>query len=151
AFGPKDTAEAVGAWQVVRENAIANRFEALRPGRASPIGRDEELDLFLRRWNQARTGEGRVVLVWGEPGIGKSHLVAALQDALAGERHSCLRYFCSPHRSATALHPVIAALEDAAGFSPADSDDAKLDKLVRLLALSSHAPAAAVGFFDEIL
>jgi class 3 adenylate cyclase/tetratricopeptide (TPR) repeat protein len=147
----KGTAEPSRAWQVVRENAVANRFEALRPGRAPLIGRDEELDLLLRRWNQAKTGEGRVILVWGEPGIGKSHLVAALADALEDERHSCLRFFCSPHRAETALHPVIAQLEDAAGFSPGDSNDVKLDKLARLLAPSSQYADQDVALFAELL
>jgi len=148
---PIGSAEPVGAWQVVRENAIANRFEALRPARAPLIGREEELELLRRRWNQAKTGEGRVILIWGEAGIGKSHLVAALQDALKPERHSSLRYFCSPHRVQTALHPVIAQLEDAAGFAPEDSDDAKLNKLVRLLPLSSPDAAQDVALFADLL
>ena len=150
-FEPKGNTEPVGAWQVVRDNAVANRFEALRPGRAPLIGREEELELLLRRWKQAKTGEGRVILVWGEPGIGKSHLVAALQDALKAERHSSLRYFCSPHRAQTALHPVIAQLEDAANFSPAEINDTKLDKLVRLLALSSQDASQDVALFAELL
>ena len=148
---PIGSAEPVGAWQVARENAIANRFEALRPARAPLIGREEELELLRRRWNQAKTGEGRVILIWGEAGIGKSHLVAALQDALKPERHSSLRYFCSPHRVQTALHPVIAQLEDAAGFAPEDSDDAKLNKLVRLLPLSSPDAAQDVALFADLL
>jgi len=145
------SAEPVEAWQVIRENAIANRFEALRPARAPLIGREEELELLLRRWTQAKTGEGRVILIWGEAGIGKSHLVAALQDALKPERHSSLRYFCSPHRVQTALHPIIAQLEDAAAFAPDDSDGAKLDKLVRLLPLSSPDAAQDVALFADLL
>ena len=145
------TAEPVRAWQVVRERAIANRFEALRPARAQLIGREEELELLVRRWNQAKTGEGRVILVWGEPGIGKSHLVAALQDALGAERHACLRYYCSPHRAQTALHPVIAQMEGAAGFAPADTEDSKLDKLARLLAQSSQFAAQDLALFADLL
>ena len=150
-LGARGTAEPVGAWQVVRENAIANRFEALRPGRAPLIGREEELELLLRRWNQAKSGEGRVILVWGEAGIGKSHLVAALADALEAERHSRLRYYCSPHRAETALHPVIAQLEETSGFSPADGDAARLDKLVRLLARSAQDTAQDVALFAGLL
>jgi predicted ATPase len=69
------------------------------------MGRDEELDLLLQRWHQARAGEGRVVLVSGEPGIGKSRLTAALSEAIQDEPHTRLRYFCSPHHQDSALYP----------------------------------------------
>src|SRR5262249_5373161 len=94
----KGLPEPVHTWLVESESAVASRFEALRAGRLTPlIGREEELDLLLRRWRQAARGEGRVVLVSGEPGIGKSRLVAALEDRLQGEPCTRLRYFCSPY------------------------------------------------------
>jgi len=145
--GTAPLAASGAAAQVLRERPSVDRFEALHPRRTRLVGRDEELTLLLRRWGQVKSGEGRVVLIWGEPGIGKSHLVASLQDALHDERHTGLRYFCSPHRSQTALHPVIAQLERAAGFAHGDSDATKLEKLESLLALSSRdIPGDAVLF-----
>src|SRR5204862_1501364 len=98
-------AEPQPAWRVIGESGVVSRFEALRSGTTPLVGRDEELDLLLRRWQQAKAGEGRVVLLSGEPGIGKSRLTAALHEKLAGETHTRLRYFCSPHHPETALHP----------------------------------------------
>ena len=90
-------AEPQPGWRVVGESGIVSRFEALRSGTTPLVGRDEELDLLLRRWQQAKLGEGRVVLVSGEPGIGKSRLTAALSQHIESEPHTRLRYFCSPH------------------------------------------------------
>ena len=145
------TAEPIAASVVLGESALASRFEALRPRRNQLIGREEELKLLLRRWNQAKAEEARVILICGEPGIGKSHLVAAFQDAIRAEPHTCMRYFCSPHRIQTALHPVITQLEHAAGFTAGDGDNAKLDKLERLLALSSQDLGKDVALFAELL
>jgi len=144
-------AEPVAASLALRESAIADRFEALRPARGGLIGRDEELSLLLRRWAHAKTGEGRVVLVWGEPGIGKSHLVAAFHDAIAAEPHVAIRYFCSPHRVQTALHPVVTQIEHAAGFADGDDGDAKRAKLEHLLAMSSRDLAQDVALLAELL
>jgi class 3 adenylate cyclase len=99
----------VPAWQVLRTSIVESRFEALRGSALSPlIGRDAEIDLLLRRWARAKTGNGQVVLVSGEPGIGKSRLTAALWQAIEGEPHTRLRYFCSPHHQDSALYPFIA-------------------------------------------
>ena len=100
-----------------------------RSGTTPLVGRDEELDLLLRRWQQARGGEGRVVLVSGEPGIGKSRLTAALSQRIETEPHTRLRYFCSPHDQDSALYPFIGQLERAAGFARDDTATTKLDKL----------------------
>jgi class 3 adenylate cyclase/predicted ATPase len=121
------------AWRVVGESGIVSRFEALRSGTTPLVGRDEELDLLLRRWQQAKLGEGRVVLVSGEPGIGKSRLTAALSQRIESEPHTRLRYFCSPHDQDSALYPFIGQLERAAGFARDDTNATKLDKLVALL------------------
>jgi class 3 adenylate cyclase len=97
------------AWRVIGESGVVSRFEALRSGTTPLVGRDEELDLLLRRWQQAKSGEGRVVLVSGEPGIGKSRLTAALSQRIESEPHTRLRYFCSPHDQDSALSPLSAS------------------------------------------
>ena len=101
------------------------------------VGRDEELELLLRRWSKAKSGEGQVVLLSGEPGIGKSRLTAALLERLASEPHTRLRYFCSPQHTDSALYPIISQMERAAGFAHDDTSQAKLDKLDALLAQTS--------------
>jgi len=126
-------AEPQRAWRVVGESGVVSRFEALRSGTTPLVGRDEELDLLLRRWQQAKSGEGRVVLVSGEPGIGKSRLTAALSQRIETEPHTRLRYFCSPHDQDSALYPFMGQLERAAGFTRDDTTATKLDKLEALL------------------
>src|SRR3984893_4321375 len=123
-LGPQPLAgfvEPQRAWRVVGESGVLSRFEALRSEASPLVGRDEELDLLLRRWQQAKSGEGRVVLVSGEPGIGKSRLPAALLQRLQAEPHTRFRYFCSPYHQDSALHPFIVQLERAAGFARDDS------------------------------
>src|SRR6202023_4421812 len=94
----KGMAAPVPAWQVLRPSAVESRFEALRGSALTPlVGRDEEIDLLLRRWVRAKAGDGQVVLVSGEPGIGKSRSAAALEERLQTEPHIRLRYFCSPY------------------------------------------------------
>ncbi len=127
----------VQIWQVMGESAVASRFEALRSGQTPLVGREEELQLLLRRWKQAKNGDGRAVLMAGEPGIGKSRLIAALMEKLAAESHTCLRYFCSPHHSHSPLAPVIGQLSRAAGFEPSDTIEQKRSKLEILLTPNS--------------
>jgi class 3 adenylate cyclase len=131
-------AEPQRAWRVVGESGVLSRFEALRSEAMPLIGRDEELDLLLRRWRQAKAGEGRVVLISGEPGIGKSRLTAELSQRIASEPHTRLRYFCSPHHQDSALYPFIVQLEHAAGFARDDTAERKLGKLRELLAPSAQ-------------
>jgi class 3 adenylate cyclase len=126
-------AEPQRAWRVVGESGVVSRFEALRSEATPLVGRDEELELLLRRWQQAKLGEGRVVLVSGEPGLGKSRLTAALSQRIETEPHTRLRYFCSPHHQDSALYPFIGQLERAAGFARDDTTATKLDKLKALL------------------
>ncbi len=131
----KGFAAPVQAWRVIGPSATESRFEALRESGPAPLlGRDAELEMLLRRWQQARSGAGRVVLLSGEAGIGKSRLASALLERLAGEPHLRLRYYCSPHHTDSALHPVIGQIERAARFERDDSAAAKLDKLQALLA-----------------
>ena len=127
-------AEPQRAWRVFGESAVVSRFEALRSEATPLVGRDEELDLLLRRWQQAKAGEGRVVLISGEPGIGKSRLTAALSQAIRDDLHTRLRYFCSPYHQDSALNPFITQLERAAGFAREDTVEEKLGKLRELFA-----------------
>ena len=113
------------------------------------VGRDEELDLLLRRWAQAKAGSGRVVLISAEPGVGKSRLAEALAERIAGEPHIRLRYFCSPHHQDSALYPVIAQMERAAGFAREDAPAAKLAKLQALLAATAP-PIEDVALIAEL-
>jgi predicted ATPase len=136
-LGPQSLAgfsEPQHAWRVVGESTTASRFEALRSGVTPLVGRDEEIELLFRRWAQAKTGEGRVVLLSGEPGIGKSRMTASVLERVEQEPHTRLRYFCSPHFRDSALWPVIVQLERAAGFARDDAEAVKLDKLRVLLA-----------------
>jgi hypothetical protein len=124
---------------VLRESSIASRFEAFHASALTPlVGREEEIELLLRRWARAKTGEGQVVLLSGEPGIGKSRIAATALEKLQGEPHTRLRYFCSPHHHASALHPFISQLERAAGFERDDAPERKLDKLEGLRAPASR-------------
>ena len=148
----KGLAEPVPAWRVLREETIDNRFEALRSAVLSPlVGRDEELGLLRRRWQRAKEGDGQIVLISGEAGIGKSRMTVALQDELAAEHPIRLGYFCSPHRSDSALYPFVAWIERAAGFTREDTAAAKLDKLVALLSRSGDTPLKTVAVFADLL
>jgi predicted ATPase len=126
---------------------VESRFEALHAsGVTELVGREEELELLLRRWARAKGGEGQVVLLSGEPGIGKSRLTAALLERLGPEPHTRLRYFCSPQHTDSALYPIISQMERAAGFTQADSRQVKLDKLDQVLALASTSVEDAALF-----
>ena len=147
----RSAAEQVEAWQVLGEGTGTSRFEALHAEPAALIGREEELALLQRRWSQIKSGEGRLALIYGEPGIGKSRLVFALQEEIKADPHHCLRFQCSPHRIQTAFYPVINQLEHAAGLSAGDSDAIKLEKLEALVASSSRDLTGDVALFAELL
>jgi predicted ATPase len=129
----------VPAFRVLGESRLRSRFEALRSGETPLVGREEELQLLRRRWELAKGGTGRVVLISAEPGIGKSRLTEAFREGLAGEQHTRLRYFCSPHRQDSALFPFIGQLERAAGFERDDTPATRLDKLETLVAAGAPA------------
>jgi class 3 adenylate cyclase len=140
----------VTAARVLRESGAESRFEALRSEAAPLIGRDHELDLLLGHWAEAKAGAGRVMLISGEPGIGKSRLTAALAEAIESDQHTRLRYFCSPHHQDSALHPFIVQLERAAGFARQDAAETKLDKVEALLAPASPS-TEDLALFAELL
>jgi class 3 adenylate cyclase/predicted ATPase len=133
----KGIAGAVRAWAALRPSSVESRFEAMHAsGLTELVGREEEIEILLRRWSKAKSGEGQVVLLSGEAGIGKSRLTAALLERLAGEPHTRLRYFCSPQHTDSAFFPIISQMERAAGFAHADTTQVKLDKLDAVLALA---------------
>jgi class 3 adenylate cyclase/predicted ATPase len=141
----------VRAWTVLRPASVESRFDALHTGGLTDlVGREEELELLLRRWSKAKGGQGQVVLLSGEPGIGKSRLTAALLERLADEPHTRLRYFCSPQYTDSALYPISSQMERAAGFTHDDNTQAKLDKLDTLLAKSFTPPQEAPLFADML-
>ncbi|SDR63926.1 SAM domain (Sterile alpha motif) [Rhizobiales bacterium GAS113] len=132
------------AWAALRASSAESRFEALHTtGLTALVGREEEFELLLRRWSRAKTGHGQAVLLFGEGGIGKSRLTAALLERLAAESHTRLRYFCSPQHTDSALHPFIGQMERAAGLSYDDKLQVKLDKLDRVLTQTSTSPEDA--------
>ena len=139
------------AWAALRPSSVESRFEALRTATTPLVGREEELDLLLRRWEQAKRGDGCVVLISGEPGIGKSRLAETMVERLAGEPYTRLRFFCSPHHQDTALYPVIAHLERAAGFRRDDTAEQRLDKLEALLAQATNDLGGAAPLFADLL
>jgi hypothetical protein len=133
----KSVAGPVRAWAALRPCSVESRFEALHAGGLTAlVGREEELEILLRRWSRTKRGQGPVVLLSGEAGIGKSRLTAALLESVAPEPHTRLRYFCSPQRTDSAFYPIISQMERAAGFTHADTAHAKLDKVDALLALT---------------
>jgi class 3 adenylate cyclase/predicted ATPase len=141
----------VQAWAALRPSSVEGRFDALHAsGLTDLVGREEEIELLLRRWAKAKTGQGQVVLLSGEAGIGKSRLTAALMARLAAEPHTRLRYFCSPQHTDSALYPVIGQMERAAGFAHDDTALAKLDKLDGVLAQGS-TPGENAALFAEML
>ena len=152
AVGLKGFAEPARAYQVLRPSGVESRFEALRSTELTPlVGREEEIELLLRRWERAKAGEGQVVLVCGEPGIGKSRVVATLRNRIEAQPHTRLRYFCSPHHRDSALYPFIAQLEYAAGFARDDTAEAKFAKLEALLEQAGENDAKAIALVADLL
>ena len=148
----KGFAEPLAAWRVSGESSAEGRFEARHSAGLTPlVGRQEEIALLLRRWEQAREGEGQVVLLSGEPGIGKSRIVREVRERVAAERHLRLTHQCSPHHQASPLHPIIAHLERAAGFERDDLPEARLIKLETMLARGTDKLDEAVPLIAGLL
>jgi class 3 adenylate cyclase len=147
----KGIAAPVRAWAALRPSAVESRFEALHAsGLTQLVGREEEIDLLLRRWSKAKTGEGQVVLLSGEAGIGKSRLTAALLERLVDEPHTRLRYFCSPQHTDSAFFPIIGQMERAAELVRGDTVQIRLDKLDAVLAQTS-TPKENAALLAEML
>jgi class 3 adenylate cyclase/predicted ATPase len=147
----KGISAAERAWAVVRTSSAESRFDALHAGGLTElVGRQEELDLLMRRWSKVIAGEGQVVLLSGEAGIGKSRLTAALMERLATEPHTRHRYFCSPQHTDSALYPIINHIQRAAGFAQNNDAQAKLDKLDAVL-MQSFTPLQDRALFAELL
>lgn len=141
----------VEMWRLDGHGGVVSRFEALRQSRRDTfVGRDSELRLLQERWSEAYAGEGRVILVTGGPGIGKSRLVEQMVGTIE-EAHLCPRFFCSPQHQRTFLFPVVRQLEAAAGLSRSDEPATKLDKLTHLLARVDPEGATVAPLFAKLL
>ena len=147
----KGIAGPVRAWAVLRAGSVESRFEALRTATTPLVGRDEEVELLLRRWEQAKRGKGSVVLISGEPGIGKSRIAQTTVERVDGQPYTCLRYFCSPHHQDSALYPSIRQLERAAGFRREDTHEQRLVKLEAVLSHWSNDLSEAVPLLADLL
>jgi class 3 adenylate cyclase/tetratricopeptide (TPR) repeat protein len=138
-------------WQVTDASAVDSRFEALRTMTTPLVGRTKEVELLMRRWRRAKHGEGQVVLISGEPGVGKSRITQELLETLSNEPHTPLRYFCSPHYQDSALYPTITQLERAAGFRREDGPDQRLNKLEAVLSQANDDLNEAVPLIANLL
>jgi len=144
-------ADPIPLWQVTGASAVASRFKALRETLTPMVNRDEELDLLMRRWQQAKAGEGAVVLISGEPGIGKSRISQTMLERVSDEPHARLRYFCLPHREDSPLYPAISQLEHAARFRREDTAEQRLDKMEAVLAEGTDDVMRVAPLFAELL
>ena len=148
----KGIAGPVAAWAVEGVSDSESRFEAVHlTGLTDLIGREDEIDFLLGRQRLAWKGEGQIVLISGEPGIGKSRLAAALGKRIAGEPHTRLSYQCSPYHTNSSLRPFIAQLERAAGFKADDTSEQRLDKLEALLAMGAPRVQVVAPLFATLL
>jgi class 3 adenylate cyclase/predicted ATPase len=147
----KGFSEPVEVWQVIGTSTVDSRFEALHGIITPLVDREEEIDLLMRRWEQAKRGDGCVVLIAGEPGVGKSRIVEAILERLTDEPHTRLRYFCSPHQQDNPLYPSITQLERAAGFKRSDTAKQRLDKLEAVLRQATNDVSEIAPLLAELL
>ena len=147
----KGIAAPIPAWQVLRPSAVSSRFEALRGSALTRlVGRDEEIDLLLRGWTRAKAGDGQVMLLSGEAGIGKSRIAAELEERLHTEPHLRLRFFCSPYYQDSALFPFVDQLGRTAGFGRDDPPGSRREKLEHLLA-QAKTPDEDMALLADLL
>jgi class 3 adenylate cyclase/predicted ATPase len=148
----KGIAEPIAAWAVDGVSVSQSRFEAIHAaGLTNLIGREDELDFLLEHQRLAWKGEGQIVLISGEPGIGKSRLVAALEERIAEQPHTFLQYQCSPHHITSALYPFIAQLERVVGFKAEDTSEERLRKLEANLAIPARRVQEVASLFAALL
>jgi len=148
----KGIAGAVKVWAALRPSFVESRFEAFHSSSLTAlVGRDEEIDALLRRWKQVKRGEGCVVLISGEPGIGKSRVTQELLERLRGDPRTQLRYFCSPHHQHSALYPIIRGFERAAKFRRDDRPEQRLSKLEAVLAQGTDDLSEAAPLLADLL
>ncbi|MEO1019415.1 MAG: adenylate/guanylate cyclase domain-containing protein, partial [Pseudomonadota bacterium] len=130
----KGVASPMAIYRVVEPTGVATRLEAAAARGLSPlIGRENELKMLLGAWSLAKQGKRQLVLVEGEPGIGKSRLIRALYDLVATEAHTRNHYACAPYYQNSALRPAINQFELALHIGDGDPNDLRLDKLERFL------------------
>jgi hypothetical protein len=147
----KGFATPVRSWRVLREGKAESRFEAFHAAALMPlVGREEERELLVQHWQRAKTGNGQVVLLAGEPGIGKSRLIAALQERIKTEPHTGLRYFCSPHHQGSPLYPFVAQLQRTLDFEREETPEHRLTKLQALLSPASP-PDEDIAILADLL
>jgi class 3 adenylate cyclase/predicted ATPase len=148
----KGFVEPIQAWRVLDEGRAESRFEALRGKGLTPlVGREHELGMLLERFERAKDGEGQVVLLSGEPGIGKSRIIRALRERLDGERPMWLCHYCSPYHRNSVLHPIIGLLERAAGLERDEQPEQQVRKLEALLSLGTEDLKEAVPLVAALL
>jgi class 3 adenylate cyclase len=147
----KGFANRVQAYEVVRRSMVESRFKALRTASTPLVGRDAEIELLMRRWEQAKSGDGCAVLIAGEPGIGKSRIAETIVERLGSGPYTRLRYFCSPHHQDSALYPSITQLERAAGFRREDTAEQRLAKLEAVLAQGANDVSEVVPLLAGLL
>src|SRR6516162_8317426 len=148
----KGFAGSVQVWQVLGTSGVDNRFRALRASELPPlVGREDEIELLWRRWCRAQAGDGQIVLLSGEAGIGKSRLLAAFEQRLEGEPHVRLHFFSSPHHRDSMLYPIIARIERAARFARHDTPESRLDKLEAVLSRSGESPPEELALFADLM
>jgi class 3 adenylate cyclase/predicted ATPase/ABC-type transport system involved in cytochrome c biogenesis ATPase subunit len=142
----------VQAWQVLSTRLSASRFESYRASHLTNfVGREQELSLLLGRWREAVGGEGQVMLLCGEAGIGKSRMTRSFCDRLADERCQTIQFQCSPYHTNTALYPAINFLRQAAGLASQDSAQAQLEKLDAMARESGIENQDTVSLLADLL
>ena len=142
----------VGAWLILHEREDVSRFEASHSESLIPfVGRTQEIALLTEWWQEAVDGRGRVVQMSGEAGIGKSRLLAALCERIAGDRHTVLRYQCSPHHSNDAFYPVMGQLWHGARFVSGEPAAVRLEKLERMVEATGLPCSEIVPYLATLL
>ncbi|MGA8261313.1 MAG: AAA family ATPase [Arenicellales bacterium] len=148
----KGIAQPVHIWRAISPTMAESRFEITRTSELNTFqGREDEIELALDRWKTARSGTGRLVVLSGEAGIGKSRFLQALRERISTDHYKALRFQCSPHRTSSALHPVINQLQLAAGFTAQDDSEARLDKLESMLARTGSTDPLTVSLLASLL